>query len=179
MTTSWWRCYYQEPQPLLVLREQPEVFIPLKRFPNDGDHFRWNNERWRVEDLRWWKKDAYGEYREVEAVSTRVIPSVYECPGCRGVISCADSCRVGFHRESMQASAPRPQRPRKSRSGMLDAPLQFITYREGNTERLECGHFIHYKYYKFVDRTASQRRCLECCTRCSGVQRTVKRPRIK
>lgn len=175
MTTSNWLCYFFEPQPLLVLEAQPEVYIPLKRMPEEDDYFRWNNDRWRVTKMRWWREDAFGDYRALEAISTAEDVTFLTCSGCGGIVSCSDTCRVGLHREGMQASAPRP---RKQRSNILDAPLRLITHRKGNVETLACGHSIHYRFFKYVDRTASYRRCLECCNVCGDVQRTVKRPRI-
>lgn len=179
MENTRWKVYISEP-PLLVLVEQPAVFIALKRLPEGGDHFRWNDIRWRVRDVGLSEQDDFGVFRLVEAVSAP-LPVFHECPGCGGLIQCSDYCRVGLHRDAtplptIQASAPRP---RKSRSGMLDAPLRDIVDRRGNLEELECGHFVHYRYFKFVDKTATQRRCLECCTACGPeVVRTVKRPRI-
>ena len=160
------------------------MYIPLRRVPEGGDHFRWNGDRWRIRDVLLPSRDEFGPFREVEAVSSSFdAAQVFEeCPGCEGIISCADTCFVGLHREAVQASAPRLSplgRPKKQRPLTLDAPLRFVTAREGNTETLKCGHVVHYRFFKFVDKTATMRRCLECCgVKCAGVVRTVKRPRI-
>lgn len=179
MSVTHWKVYFFEPQPLLVFADQPAVSIPLKRLPQEGDFFRWNSERWRVVTVGWWREDDFGSFKRIEAVTAREGTVLFqECSGCGSFVCCTDACTVGLHREAIQPSAPRPSRPKKSRPGMLSAPLKDIVSRKGNTEELSCGHMVFYKHFKFVDRTALQRRCLECCTRCEGVERIVKRPRV-
>lgn len=162
-------------QPLLVLIAQPEVFLPLKRLPQGGDFFRWNEERWRVRDISMPSVDEYGPFREIEAAAHNPSETFLECAGCGGIVSCSDYCRVGLHREPVQASAPRP---RKSRSAVLDAPLRKIVHRVGNVETLACGHEVNYQFFKWVDKTAQTRRCLACCEICGDAQRIIKRHRI-
>lgn len=175
--TTRWLCYLLEP-PLLVFVEQPDVLIRLTRVPQGGDHFRWDGVRWRVRDVSMPEVDALGTFVSVEAVSGP-LPVFQECPGCGGLMQCSDFCIVGLHRDPV-SSAPRPfsHRPKKPRPPLLDAPLREIVARRGNVEELSCGHKVHFKFFKFVDKTATSRRCLECCNICEGVIRTVKRPQI-
>lgn len=180
LTVTRWRCYLFEPQPLLVFSEQPAVYLRLKRLPEGGDHFRWGGERWRVRDVLPRQEDDFGPFHEVEAVAGA--QTFEECPECGGLIQCSELCFTGLHRETVQASAPRDTRsarPKKSRPPLLDAPLREIVDRKGNSEELECGHRVHFRFFKYVDKTATSRRCLECCTVCEDVVRTVKRPRIR
>lgn len=176
-----WKVYHFEPLPLLVLLEQPEVFLHLKRVPQGGDFFRWQDARWRVRDVHLPLEDNFGRFQIVEAVEHNPSETFLECPGCEGIVMCADYCLVGLHRDKELETAPRPSvtsRPRKPRPGTLSAPLKDIVSRRGNVEELSCGHTVHYRFFKFVDKTATSRRCLECCTVCEDVVRTVKRPRI-
>lgn len=178
MQTTFWQCY-QTAQPTLVLRAQPEVCILLKRLPQAGDYFRWNELRWRVRDISLLEEDSFGVFRHIEAVTGQIV-TFTECPGCQGIISCSDLCQVGLHREVPPVSAPNflRTRPKKPRPETLSAPLREIVARRGNIETLECSHLVHYRHFKFVDKTAMYRRCLECCFTCVVKTRTVKRPRI-
>jgi hypothetical protein len=175
-----WKCYALEPNALLVLREQSEVLVLLQRMPQEGETFLWGGRRWRVEESHYWREDFTGPFRLVEAVSNDAPVLLPECPGCGGIVRCADRCLVGMHREPVP-SAPRPRafQKKKTRSPLLSAPLQDVVYREGNTEKLACGHWVHYTFFKYVDKTARQRRCLECCFSCGDFERTQKRKRIR
>jgi len=179
MQTTLWICFESE-HPTLVLRAQPEVCLVLKRFPQGGDFFKWNGERWRVRDVglkEFHLSQPDAVFRRVEAVSGP-LPTFEECSGCGGLISCTEFCRVGLHRDLPNLSAPSFFRKRKVRSPTLDAPLREIVSRRGNVEILDCGHQVHYRFFKYIDRSALYRRCLECCLECTVRERTVKRPRI-
>lgn len=162
-----WRCYKpgkKDSRPLLVLNKQPEVFIVLKRFPILGNVFRWNETRWRIREIEEGYEDDFGPFVALEAIEST--PNEFiECPECGGIMFCAETCWKQFHKNDSRVST-KEEREKKTRPGTLDAPLRKILSRREKKEFLECGHFVKYSEFKYIDVSAERRRCLACCPQC-------------
>jgi len=163
--TTLWRCYRRGDKPLLVLHEQPEVYIYLKRMPRQGEFFRWNESRWKISEIEAGFSDEYGKFVGIEAKKYSR-NEFSECPECGCVLTCSETCFTQFHsREDIRL--PRVQEAKKKpRPGTLDAPLRTVVARNKRSEMLECGHTVAYSSFKYIDTSATKRRCLECCPEC-------------
>ena len=148
----------------MVLHRQPEVFIVLKRLPELGNVFRWNDIRWRIRVIEEGYQDEFGKFTALEAVES-VANEFSECPECGGILFCAETCWKKFHKPDERVSYAE-ERKKKSRPGTLDAPLKKIISRHKKKEFLSCGHFVQYSDFKYIDFSAKRRRCLECCPQC-------------